>query len=154
MSYGMVVAICIAPTAGAPMESLRETRAIRSRGLQGDRYATGSGSFNQGRPGKGQVTLMNALFFPGSGYEYHESRRDLFVLDVELMWLIGRRFQIGEAWFRGMKYCDPCMRPSRLLGREDSFQAAFFDRGGLVAKVVKGGIIKVGDTVIPPPKGY
>ncbi len=70
------------------------------------------------------------------------------------MWLIGREFQIGMARFRGVKYCDPCTRPNKLSGRKMNFKETFFDRGGLIAEVVEGGIIKIGDPVIPPPKNY
>ncbi len=66
-------------------------------GLRGDRYSTGNGSFNKDKPGSRQVTIMNSIFFEGSGFEFKDSRRNLFVEGVELMWLIGRDFQIGTA---------------------------------------------------------
>jgi MOSC domain-containing protein YiiM len=128
--------------------------AIVGQGLKGDRYSTGEGSFNKGKQGKRQVTLMNSIFFAESGFEFKDSRRNLFVEGVELMWLIGREFQIGTARFRGVKYCDPCTRPSKLAGKSTSFKEAFFDRGGLLAEVLEDGIIKVGDPLILPPKEY
>ena len=97
---------------------------------------------------------MNSIFFRNSGFTYEESRRNIFVQGVELMWLIGREFQIGKARFRGIKYCDPCNRPSKLSGNEKSFQQAFFDRGGLVAEIIESGTIKIGSDVIPPKKEY
>ena len=154
MGKGTVVAICIAPAAGAPLRKVPNVLALAGRGLEGDRYASGNGSFNKGAPGKRQVTLMNHLFCKETGYSLPEMRRNIFTRDVELMWLIGREFTIGEATFRGVKYCDPCERPKNLAGSPVSFQQKFFDRGGLVAEVVVGGLIRVGDAVIPPPKGY
>lgn len=68
--------------------------------------------------------------------------------------LIGKEFQVGEAVFRGLKYCDPCALPSRLAGIEQSFRDTFFDGGGLVVEIVRGGIIQIGDTGIPPIKDY
>ncbi|MBI2640204.1 MAG: hypothetical protein HYW90_04955 [Candidatus Sungbacteria bacterium] len=133
---------------------MEEVEAIAGQGLKGDRYATGEGSFNKGKQGNRQVTLMNAIFFDGSGFEFRDSRRNIFVQGVELMWLIGREFQIGTARFRGLKYCDPCTRPSKLSGKQKSFKETFFDRGGLIAEVIEGGIIKTGDPVIPPPNSY
>ena len=153
MSRGKIIAICICPNAGDPMTLIDEVQVIRGRGLEGDRYAGGKGSFGQVL-GKRQVTLINASFFPGSGYEFVDSRRNIVTEGVELMWLIGRKFQIGEAYMRGIKYCDPCERPRKLSNNENSFAEAFYDRGGLIAKVIKGGIIRVGDSIIPPPKGY
>ncbi len=151
---GTVIAICICPTAGGPMQQVAEVEAMAGQGLKGDRYATGEGSFNKGKTGVRQATLMNSIFFEGSGFEFTDSRRNLFVEGVELMWLIGREFKIGTARFLGVKYCDPCNRPSNLTGNSRSFKKAFFDRGGLIAEIIDGGEIKVGDSVIPLPKDY
>lgn len=158
MANGTVAAICICPSAGAEMQSVQEIEAVTGQGLKGDRYSTGEGSFNKGAQGKRQVTLINGIFFENSGFEYIDSRRNIVTLGVELMWLIGRDFQVGGAKLRGVKYCDPCTRPNK-LGREKlkdakPFKDAFFDRGGLIAEVIEGGVINVGDAVVPPPKGY
>ena len=154
MEHGTVIAICICPIAGAPMQSVTEVGAIGGAGLEGDRYASGNGSFNRGDQGTRQVTFINALFFEGSGFDYLDSRRNLVISGVELMWLIGLEFKIGNSRMRGVKYCDPCLRPNKLSGKEASFKQAFFDRGGLIAEVLESGIIAVGDKLIPPPKGY
>ncbi len=151
---GIVAAICICPVAGEPMQMVKEVEAIAGMGLRGDRYCTGAGSFNKGAQGKRQVTLINGRFFPGSGFEYVESRRNIVTDGVELNWLVQREFQIGQARFRGLKYNDPCNRPNKLSGNPKSFKEAFFDCGGIIAEILLGGIIKVGDQIIPPPKGY
>ncbi len=150
----VVVAICIAPEAGAPMRQVHSVMAISGAGLEGDRYSRGQGSFNKGEVGRRQVTFMNSIFFPASGFDYVDSRRNIIVYGVELMWLIGREFQVGDAKFRGLKYCDPCLRPSKLSGNDISFQEEFFDRGGLVAEVLESGLIHVGSFITLPPKGY
>jgi hypothetical protein len=151
---GIVKAICISPVAGDPMQEITEVEAIAGQGLKGDRYTTGKGSFNKGKQGVRQVTLMNSIFFQGSGFEFKDSRRNLFIEGVELMWLIGREFQIGTSRFRGVKYCDPCIRPSKLSGNDKSFKETFFDRGGLIAEIIEGGVIKVGDFLVAPSKDY
>ncbi len=151
---GTVVAICISPLAGGQMQEIEQVEALAGFGLKGDRYASGEGSFNSGNPGKRQVTLMNGIFFGESGFEYIDSRRNTITFGVELMWLIGREFEVGDALLRGVKYCDPCHRPTKLSGKTRSFQEAFFDRGGLVAEVIRGGLIRVDDPIIPPPRGY
>lgn len=151
---GTVIAIYISPVAGGSMKQVPEVEAIAGQGLKGDRYAMGEGSYNKGSLGKRQATLINAVFFEGSGFEYRDSRRNIVTTGIELMWLIGKEFQIGTARFRGVKYCDPCTRPSKLSGKERNFKEAFFDRGGLVAEIIEGGVIKTGDSVVPPPKGY
>ena len=136
------------------MQEVPEVLAIAGQGLEGDRYSTGEGSFNRGNKGNRQVTFMNAIFFEKSGFEFKESRRNIFVENVELMWLIGREFQVGAARFRGVKYCDPCQRPSKLSNKTESFRDSFIDRGGLLAEVIETGMIKIDDAVISPSKGY
>ena len=147
MVNGNVVAIFIAPIAGGKMEEVEIVEAIADAGLAGDRYAVAEGSFNRKRPGRRQVTLINSIFFQNSNFEYAESRRNIVTEGVELMWLIGREFHIGNARFRGQYYCDPCLRPTRLSGKSEKFLEVFSDRGGLVAEVLVGGTIKKGDHI-------
>lgn len=136
------------------MREIGEVIAYEGYGLNGDRYATGEGSFNKANPGSRQVTLMNTMFFENSGFTFRDSRRNLFVEGVELMWLIGRVFQVGSARFSGVKYCEPCQRPSNLAAKPTSFKEAFLDRGGLVAEVVETGVIRLGSEVVIPSKRY
>jgi MOSC domain-containing protein YiiM len=154
MSRGSVVGIFIGTKAGDLMHEVTEVYAEAGNGLVGDRYHNGNGSFNKGAIGRRQVTLINAVFFPGSGFVFQDCRRNIITDGVELMWLIGREFTIGEAVFRGLKYCDPCKRPSKITGIERSFAEAFHDRGGLVAEIIKSGVIRKGDPITPPPKEY
>ena len=147
MINGNVVAIFITPVAGEKMEEVETVEALAGAGLAGDRYSRGEGSFNRNRQGRRQVTLINSIFFKNNGFEYIESRRNIVTQGVELMWLIGREFQIGKARFRGQHYCDPCLRPSRLSGKTQKFLEAFSDRGGLVAEIIEGGTIKKNDLI-------
>lgn len=152
MTAGVVQAICIAPAAGAPMTRVDSVMALAGSGLAGDRYSAAEGSWNKGKAGKCQVTLINGLFLPGSGYEDVETRRNIVTLGVELMDLIGKEFRVGEATLRGVRYSDPCERPGKLAGKSVSFKEAFHDRGGLVAEILESGLIAVGCAIVPPPK--
>jgi len=154
MSSGKIVAIYISPDAGAPMLSVKDVPAIAREGLLGDRYCKGEGSFNKGKVGRRQVTLINARFIPQS-WRGLMTRRNIVTEGVELNWLVGREFRLCDGVvMRGVKYCDPCKRPSKLLGIEESFQEVFFDCGGIVAEILEEGLLTVGGTVVPPPKGY
>lgn len=156
MPEGKVIAICIAPAAGEPMRLVEEVQAIAGQGLEGDRYCTGEGSFNRGRQGKRQVTLIRGCFFEGAEFGYVDSRRNLVVDGdefFELIDLVDKEFQVGTVQFRGIKYCDPCLRPGKLSGK-GNFRKVFTERGGIVAEIIKGGIIRVNDTIITPSKGY
>ncbi len=158
-----VVAMFICPKAGDPMQPMCEAKAIAKKGLEGDRYCTGEGSFSFKAKGffrrwlktTRQVTLVNSAAFTGSGFNYSESRRNIITSpDIELMDLVGRDLRVGTAHFRGIKYCDPCNRPSKLCGKEKSFKEAFFNQGGLIAEVIEGGVIRVGDMIILIPLNY
>jgi len=148
LKSGILQAICICPVKSEPMQKVEQVQAIAGRGLEGDRYCEGHGSFSGDKPEERQVSLMNALFFKGSGFEFTDSRRNLFLFDVEVNRLIGRKFTIGEVVFGGVKYCFPCERPKMLSGKETSFAEAFWDRGGIIAEVLSGGVIKVNDPVV------
>jgi MOSC domain-containing protein YiiM len=91
--------------------------------------------------------LCQRKFSENSSFEYFESRRNIVTQGVELMWLIGREFQIGKARFRRQNYCDPCLRPSRLSGKTQRFLEVFRDREGLIAEIVETGTIKKGDPI-------
>ena len=152
---GKVAGICISPKAGAPMESVYQVLAIAGAGLSGDRYCAGEGSFNR-KTGKGnrQVTLMRDLALVNSGFEFSHTRRNILISGTEVVDLIGKEFQIGEAIIRGLRYCDPCNRPSTLIKSPHSFKDALTERGGIIGEVLMSGLIKIDSIVIPPPKGY
>src|SRR6059036_2276078 len=59
MWQGSVMSIHVAPAASAPMITLAEVRAFPGRGLDGDRYALGTGHYSA-RPSAGgrEVTLI------------------------------------------------------------------------------------------------
>ena len=154
MGSGKILGIFISPWAGAEMKEMQEVVAKANSGLIGDRYFRGHGSWNENRPGERQVTLINGQFFPGSGFEFSGSRRNFITENIELMRLIGQTFQVDEAVFRGVKYCDPCNRPSVLAGQRISFKKAFSDRGGLIAEIIKGGVIRRGGLIVPLRKDY
>lgn len=154
MGSGTIVGLCISETMFSDMTDVDSVMSIADEGLEGDRYSRGEGRFNRDRQGYRQVTLMNARFFTHTAFKFSDSRRNVFVEGVELMWLIGREFQIGAASFEGVSYCDPCNLPSKRAGKADSFKKTFEDCGGLIAKINKGGLLRVGDDVVPPPKGY
>ena len=149
---GKVLAICISSVARGQMQHVEGVEAIIGMGLKGDRYCRGEGSYNKGATGNRQVTLISGIFFPGTGFTYADSRRNIITGNIELMRLIGEEIRIGSAMLRGVKYCYPCDVPKSVLDKERSFREAFSDRGGLIAEVIEGGIIKVGDAIIPPSK--
>jgi hypothetical protein len=142
---GTVVAIVIAPAAEAPLRSVDRAQALAGRGLQGDRYADGAGTFSAGGGRGRDLTLVAAEVLDDVGLDPVDARRNLVVRGVDLDALRGRRFRVGEVECLGQRRCEPCAHLERLtrLG----VLRALVHRGGLRADIVRGGELRVGDPV-------
>lgn len=154
MFQGRLLAIQIASGAKLPMQSVDYVIAAPGKGLVGDRYAEMKGEFSRGaaRPHQ-EVTLIEheALVAVARDYElplsHAESRRNLLTEAVPLNHLVGRTFQVGEVLLRGIRLCEPCAYLESLT--KEGIEQALRHRGGLRAQVLRGGILRVGDTVAP-----
>jgi len=137
-----VIALFISPTPKGPMKSVEEVKAKKGRRLENDRFCIDKG------PGDQHVTLINGLFFENSGFNYADSRRNIVTEGISLMPLIRKEFLVGEVLLRGTKYCDLPDSRSSIRNGGKSFRETFSDRGGLIAVVVRDGVIKVGDDIV------
>ncbi len=145
---GRVEALVLAPAAGAPVTRVDEAEAVPGRGLAGDRYADGTGTFRSGRPGSA-LTLIDAAVLDelGDGLDH---RRNVVVRGTDLDALIGREFTLGGARCRGRRRCEPCSHLDRLNG--GGVLRPLVHRGGLRADVLEGGVIRVGAPLPPGPR--
>jgi MOSC domain-containing protein YiiM len=151
MFRGGVVAIYLAATAGAPMETRRGVEAVAGRGLVGDRYFEGTGYWSKNTEVSREVTLIeieaieamarekNIEIAPGS------ARRNLITRGVPLNHLVGREFQVGSVRLRGTRLCEPCKYLEDMTAK--GVLVGLIHRGGLRADIVEGGSIQVGDVV-------
>ncbi|WP_045737193.1 MOSC domain-containing protein [Xanthomonas sp. MUS 060] len=128
-----------------PMRAVNEVVAKTAAGLSGDRYA--------GRNGKRGVTLIQAEHLPVIAALADQAevapatlRRNLVVSGIALIALKGRRFRIGEVELEGVAPCDPCSRMELALGAGG--YNAMRGHGGLCARIVHGGTLRVGDAVV------
>jgi hypothetical protein len=148
-----IEAICIAPAANADMQSLAATEAIAGAGLAGDRYSAGSGFYSQRPtdPGAREVTLFEAETLEWLRSEHgiqlssSEHRRNLTTRGIRLDDLLGRQFRVGDVLLEGVKDCPPCDHLEGLVGK--LVLKPLVNRGGLRARVVEGGTIRVGDAI-------
>ena len=152
MPQGRVESIHIATTAEAPMRGVEEITAIAGVGLEGDRYATRTGSFSaKPKPGR-QVTLIEAEAIEALGREGSlvlapgEARRNLVTRGVALNHLVGREFTVGGVRLRGHELCEPCSDLARMTGKPQILPG-LVHRGGLRAEILEGGRIRVGDPI-------
>jgi len=151
-----VLGIYIAPSAGTAVAAVPQARAIRSAGLEGDRYGEGVGAFSNAK----RVTIRQLSFIAiedfraanalaETPFTIEETRRNVLTEGVDLQSLIGKEFSVGGVRMRGIEDCTPCARPSNLSGKP-GFAEAFAGRGGLRAEVLETGLIKVGDPIVAP----
>lgn len=152
---GEVVAIHITDSAGQPMRALESAVALTGKGLQGDRYANGVGFYSQvpTDPGARELTLIAeealAEIAVETGIEIplHEHRRNLTTRGIDVDALLGQRFQIGEVICEGVRACPPCNHLDELTGKP--LLKPLARRGGLRARIVTGGELRIGDRIAP-----
>ena len=152
MTEPTLVGIAIAPAARAPLRSVPEVRALPGRGLEGDRYALGAGTFSSW-PGDGRhVTLIDASALralreeAGIAMSFEDTRRNLLTQGVDLPALIGQRFRVGEVTLLGRRPADPCAHLEDLT--QPGVLRGLVARGGLRADVETEGTLRVGDPLV------
>jgi MOSC domain-containing protein YiiM len=129
------------------MSSLTSAEALPGVGLAGDRYAEAK---NRRGPDY-EVTLIESENIEGFTRATGRSlapempRRNIVTAGVRLNDLVGRHFSVGHAVFEGLELCEPC---SLFAKRTYSEVLVFFrGKGGLRARIVSGGLVKIGDPI-------
>lgn len=138
---GTLEAIVIAPQAEAPSQLL-ERATITLRGLEGDRYFTGAGTFSNGPGGGRALTLVEVEVLDELRLDPREARRNLVTRGIALNPLVGHRFAVGDAECFGNRLCEPCAHLDRVAGRR--LLSRLVHRGGLRADVLAEGIVEPG----------
>jgi MOSC domain-containing protein YiiM len=148
---GKVAGIFVTAIAGAMPSGVPRVLAVAGRGLDGDRYGSGAGTWSD-RPGGGrQLTLiaqedLDAVAREsGIRIEAAASRRNVLTIGIDLRALVGKRFRIGEALCLGIRLCEPCSYLEEKT--QPGVLKAFVHRAGLRADIIQGGEIAVGDRV-------
>ena len=152
--HGKLVAIGITAAGSMPLSSVDSIAAMAGRGLTGDRYAEGKGAGQKGpaRPDQ-EVTLIEQEAIAAAGQEYKlsfthlDTRRNLLTEGVPLNHLVGKTFSVGEVLLRGVELCEPCGHLEKLTCA--GIKRALIHRGGLRAQIVRSGVLRVGDVVLP-----
>lgn len=156
---GQLLHIHIAPAASVEMEELEEARLIPGKGIEGDRYLLGTGTYSP-KPDIREVTLfemevLEALEIgepkvPGTKVKLEpiDHRRNLTTRGVPVNHLVGRRFRIGETVLRGGRMNFPCKYLEELLGVPGLYDG-LLNRSGMNCAIEVGGIIRKGDPIVP-----
>lgn len=147
MAIARVEWIGISPGHRQPIETRDEVAVAVGTGIDGDYHS-------KKKPGGDrQVTLIQAEHFAViaantclDSVSPDQFRRNIVVRGIELNSLIGHRFRIGEALLEGTGSCTPCLRMDENLGAGG--RLAMNGLGGLTAKVIQPGRIRLGDALI------
>ena len=141
---GVVAAILLAPAAEAPLARVDAAVALPGRGLEGDRYADGAGTFSA--PGRGyELTLVEAEALDELELPWEDARRNVVTTGIALNALVGRRFRIGAVECVGRRLAEPCAHLERLA--RPGLLRPLVHRAGLRADILSGGTIAVGDEI-------
>lgn len=158
-TVGEVVGIYVAASKAAPMRSVAEARAIPGKGLEGDRYAAGAGTFTptSDRLKGYDVTLiekevLDRVTLPdGARIAPEESRRNLVTSGIDLNALVGKEFRIGDVRAFAQRLCEPCVHLQRLT--RPGVVVGLVHKGGLRADLLSDGEIRVGDRIAAAAPG-
>ncbi len=145
-SAGRIDGIFTTTAAGEPMQSRVSAEAEVGVGIVGDRYATKRGYYSDPKWPDQEITLVEAEAAEAARMEARLLRRNIVTRGVRLDDLIGCEFRLGNALLLGVRRCDPCSYLEGLT--RPGLVKALAGRGGLRAKVLQGGRIGVGDTVV------
>ena len=137
--------IGLRPSRKATIEVVDSAEVNTKNGLTGDRYSSDC---------KRMVSLLQAEHLPtiasmlgGKGkIKPQDLRRNLVISGINLLSLKGKQFHIGEEVI--LEYtgpCHPCTRMEEILG--PGGLNAMRGHGGICARVVRGGMIGIGDSV-------
>ena len=147
---GTIEKIFITSKGGEPMEAFPHAHAVEGRGLRGDRYLERTGYWTG--VDECQVTLIRGEDLDEITATTPlkvlngEHRRNLVTRGIDMNDLMGRRFQIGEAVLEYDRPRPPCTYIQELTGQL-GLTAALGRRGGICARVVKSGRIRVQDPI-------
>jgi MOSC domain-containing protein YiiM len=155
---GRLLHIHIAPAASFKMEEVAEAHFVAGRGIEGDRYFLGTGTYSA-KPDFREVTVFEMEVLEAlarndppiqSGpirIEPIDHRRNLTVRGVPLNHLVRQRFRVGAAVLFGGRLNFPCKYLEKLLGVP--LYLPLYNRSGLNCSIEKGGIVRRGDPVEP-----
>ncbi|WP_369132134.1 MOSC domain-containing protein [Modestobacter sp. I12A-02662] len=152
--HGTVEGLAVAPAAEAEMRLIEVASARAGRGLDGDRYAAGAGTFSPRaghRPGY-DLTLMAAevldeLATAGHAIDFAATRRNVLTRGIDVNALVAVTFRIGDVLCAGRRLCEPCVHLDRLSG--PGLLRPLIHKGGLRVDVLTDGEIRLGAPIQP-----
>lgn len=143
---GQLEWIGLRPEHKQAMLVVNQANAIAGLGLEGDHRC-------EKTPGSArQVTLISQEYIQQLAEKINQEtidpallRRNLVISGIDMDLLRFQQLKIGEVILETSALCHPCSRMDQALGK--GTKEAMMGLGGLCAKILQGGIIRVGDKV-------
>jgi MOSC domain-containing protein YiiM len=133
-----VVGLFVSPARKSGRSEPRERLlAIESLGFEGCAHAN---------PPRREVLFASKEHLDSVGVEPGAIRENITVEGVDVhSWPVGQRVRVGDALFEITMVCDPCQRMDEL---RSGLRALLEDRRGMLAHVVEGGEVALGDEIV------
>ncbi len=152
-SAGRVASLHLHPLQpGEPLTAVEEIQVVQAKGIQGEPRYFGRTHRETGDPSRRQISLIererlaehaNALGLesipPGA------VRSNIETVGINLVPLVGRRLEIGSAVLQFEAPREPCAKMDAVC--QGLRERMMNHRQGVLATVVRSGIIRVGDAV-------
>lgn len=145
---GRVEAVFVRGDPRRPVRRIDSTQALAGIGLADDRL----GLRGEAELSTRQVTLIQHEHLPViaalagvAEVDAGALRRNLVVSGINLIALKNARVRVGEALLEIVGPCQPCSRMEEAVG--PGGYAAMRGHGGMTARVIEAGAIRVGDIV-------
>jgi MOSC domain-containing protein YiiM len=132
-----VVGLFVSPGRGTGVSEARDrVSAIESQGIEGCSHAN---------PPRREVLLVSKDHLDALGLTPGAIRENVTVEGVDVhAWPVGQQVRVGGALLEITMVCDPCHRMDEL---RDGLRAQLHDNRGMLAHVVEGGEIALGDPI-------
>ena len=132
-----VVGLFVSPARKSGIsEPRKRVRALESQGFEGCAHAN---------PPRREVLFVSKEHLDSVGVEPGAIRENITVDGADVQsWPIGQQVRVGEALFEITMVCDPCERMDQL---RTGLRALLDDRRGMLAHVVEGGEVALGDEI-------
>jgi MOSC domain-containing protein YiiM len=150
---GRVASLHLHPErAGEPLRAVEQFEVVEQKGIRGNPRKFGVVSRSTGQPSKRQVSLIereqiaeHAVTLGLQTIAPGAVRSNVETLGVNLVELVGRQVQIGEAILFFYEARTPCEKMDRICQGLRGLMEN--DKQGVLAQVIRGGVIRVGDSV-------
>jgi MOSC domain-containing protein YiiM len=132
-----VVGLFVSPARKSGRSEPRErVTAIESQGFEGCAHAN---------PPRREILFASKEHLDAVGVDPGAIRENITVDGADVhTWPVGQRVKVGEALFEITMVCDPCHRMDELRA---GLRSLLEDRRGMLAHVVEGGEVALGDRI-------